>query len=530
MAAAEMRSTDLMKSVTELKKDNVSLAGDLKKAKDAVAVIEKDLKAEKALVERAEKELKVQKVDFDRMVEKYRQDIVAATKESDKLAAALKKTQDVVESSRSTLAAIGKELQGGKLLPAKHTDAELLAATRSAVSRATGPDLSKLIPPELSAVAGTGLTTGHILALANRVNKSEAAADALAAELKKAKDDYAAEIKSLGDTHKADLKKLTDSHAADLKKLQDAQALALKKAEAAGEREIEKLKESQKSEIKKLTDQYTTDLKKLTDDQKVAVKKLEDANEAKVRELEVALKVEKAAAASAEKRFRADLANAISPADALDIWLPLIVELRRPADADGALDAANKVLKTATPGTDDAGKALTLAGLAQLLKGNAAAARDLLTEARNSPAYRLAKSLEEKQKKTGWATAADLGFATVTDPAAPARLPTSPDAGKRDAVAAARFLDAGITAYKAGRYADAEKALAEAAWHDPNDAVAWYFLGAARWEAGKRDAAKADFQQGAERELARAVPARIIDNALRPIQGPARDALATARP
>ena len=44
------------------------------------------------------------------------------------------------------------------------------------------------------------------------------------------------------------------------------------------------------------------------------------------------------------------------------------------------------------------------------------------------------------------------------------------------------------------------------------------------------DQAKADFQQGAAREQARTVPARVIDEAISPIQGPARSALTAARP
>ena len=55
-------------------------------------------------------------------------------------------------------------------------------------------------------------------------------------------------------------------------------------------------------------------------------------------------------------------------------------------------------------------------------------------------------------------------------------------------------------------------------------------LGAARWQAGQTDAARDDFKQGAERELARVVPTRAIDDAISPIQGAARDALDAARP
>ena len=91
-------------------------------------------------------------------------------------------------------------------------------------------------------------------------------------------------------------------------------------------------------------------------------------------------------------------------------------------------------------------------------------------------------------------------------------------------------MNAGITAYKAGRYAAAGTALADAVANAPDDAVAWYYLGATRWAMGETETARKDFRQGAEREQARLVPARTIDAAIGPIQGTARDALSAARP
>jgi tetratricopeptide (TPR) repeat protein len=146
----------------------------------------------------------------------------------------------------------------------------------------------------------------------------------------------------------------------------------------------------------------------------------------------------------------------------------------------------------------------------------------MFAKAKGTPAYAAAKG-------KGWAAALDTGWASLLDPAAIARRSVS-NGPKKDALAAARYLDAGVMAYKSGRFADAEKALAEAAWQDPNDALAWYFLGASRWARGKTDEAQADYKQGAEREQQRIVPTRQIDSALAPIQGPARDALSAARP
>src|SRR5262249_17808656 len=120
--------------------------------------------------------------------------------------------------------------------------------------------------------------------------------------------------------------------------------------------------------------------------------------------------------------------------------------------------------------------------------------------------------------------------AYVVDPASIARKPIIEPGPKKDAAAAARNLDAGISAYKAGKYSAAEKALAEAAWHDPNDPLAWYFLGASHWAQGKTDDAKEDCTQGADREKLHRMPTRQIDSLIGTIQGPARDALTAARP
>ena len=93
---------------------------------------------------------------------------------------------------------------------------------------------------------------------------------------------------------------------------------------------------------------------------------------------------------------------------------------------------------------------------------------------------------------------------------------------------AARFLDTGVKAYKAGRYAEAATALAESAKADPSNPLAWYFLGAAKWETVGAEVARKEFEQGAEQERLSPIPARVIGNSLSPIQGAARDAL-TAR-
>ena len=109
------------------------------------------------------------------------------------------------------------------------------------------------MPADLTAITGAGLTTGHLLDLAARANKAEAAINASAAELAKLKTDRAVEVKklnadreaaekSLNDSYKADVKKLNDEHAVAMKKLTDAQAVELKKAADATTAATDKIK------------------------------------------------------------------------------------------------------------------------------------------------------------------------------------------------------------------------------------------------------------------------------------------------
>jgi hypothetical protein len=518
LADAEKRAMALAKTAADLKTANAALAADLETAGEKVITIEKTLKAEQEKVVKIAKDLRAanEKVvstekDLKAAKDTYTKAELAAKKEIGTLKDQVESAQAAGEKVRGTLGTVAKELQAGKLLPEKFDDAALVAATRSAVSRATGPNLTKLVPSDLTAVVGAAITTGNLLDLAARVNKSEASAKALADDLARLKADHAAELKKLTDAHAAETKKLADAHAAALKKAGDATTAATDKLKADYAKQVKDLMAKQAAELKKAEEAVAAELKKAA-----------DAHALKVKELEQLVAAERAISAGAEKRFQADLANAVSPVAALDLWLPVLTELRRPADAAPALEAANKVLKTAPPGTEDAAKAQTVAGLALLLKGDAAGAKEMLSAARQSRAYAAAKG-------KAWAAAADVGFASLTDAAAAARLPV-PDGPRKDLLAAARALDAGVAAYKAGRYAAAEKALADAVLADPTDPVAWYFLGAARWDAGKTDQAKADFRQGAEREQARLVPTRTVDAAVSPIQGPARDALTAARP
>jgi tetratricopeptide (TPR) repeat protein len=366
------------------------------------------------------------------------------------------------------------------------------------------------MPPGMMAVGGGGLSAAQLIDLAERLTKSETAVKKLITEKQQITTEYAAETKKLKDGHAADVKKLSEDFAAEMKKATDANAA-----------NTTKLKEDQAAELKKMADKFAVDLKKMTDENTVAAKKIADGFEGKIKDLESAVAKAKAAGDEIAAKLRVDLKNVVSPAQALDLWLPQLSELRRVADADPALANANKVLSTADRDSEDAAKARTVAGLALLLKGNLSEAKEMFQDARSSPAYKTSAGKE-------WVKAVDIGLASVSDPLAPYRLPV--EKPKRDLKAAARYLDLGINAYKSGRNAEAVTALIEATKADPTDPVAWYFLGAARWAVGSTAQAKEDYRQGGEWEKISAMSARTISDNIEPIQGAARDALWVARP
>lgn len=409
LAGAEKRAIDQAKLAADLKTSNDTLAADLKTEKEKSAKSDKDLVAEKDKVVKLEKDIKAEKDKIasymkavDDLKDAYKKDMANAradlSKRDDQIDAlklALRKSDVAIEELKERFAAVGNSLVAAKLLPEKHDSKELIAAVKSVVSRATGPDLTKLIPADLSSVAGTGLTTGHILDLASRTNKSEAAAKAATAEISKIKAEQTEEIKSMTALLKKTTQDLKDEHAADLKKSADVLAAEKKKTDAES-----KLKEAAE--------------RKAGDAQKAA-----DSQTDRVAALTASLATERARTSEAERKLKA------------------------------------------------------LGGATAL------AAQELDRQAQE---------------------------------------------------AAARSLDTGIKEYKAGRYTAAATALEAAAKHDPNDAIAWYYLGATRWAQGKTDDATTAYKQGAERESLRLVPAKQVETLIGAIQGAARDALTAARP
>lgn len=483
LAQAEKQATTAVTLAADLKMatDKLKTAEAEAKAKaDEVLKVEKDLKTEKEAVVKLEKDVKAATDD----VKKLQKDEVDL---KDKLAAeetARKKSEAVVGS-------VAKELQGAKLLPEKYDDAALIAAQKEAANRASGPNLTTLLPAGSAAVGGTGLAAGQLVDLAQRVTTSEKAA-------KDAADRLAADTKKLSDEHATKVKDLADRHAADLKKAADA-----------GTKAADDLKTKHADEVKKLADAHAAD-----------VKKLKDAAAVQEAEMKALAASEKTRFDAMAKKFEADLGNAVSPSAALDLRLELLVGLRRPADADAAIAAARKVLATAPEGSEDAAKAHAVVGVAELVKGNTAEAGRELGVARKSAGF---KAAGDKP----WAKAAETAAAAVIDPLAPVRRPVTE---RKDPDLALRQYDAGVSAYRAGRFADAEAVLTKAAFNDPTDARIWYFLGAARWQLGKPDEAREDFKQGGEREKGRSVSSRAITQSLTPIQGAFRGELDAARP
>ncbi len=270
---------------------------------------------------------------------------------------------------------------------------------------------------------------------------------------------------------------------------------------------VENHKTALKAEQKK-----ADDAKKETSDQKTAFEgKL--AEQAKAHEKQLA---------DQKAVYDGRLASVISPAEVVDVWLPVLADLRRPADAAPAMRAAKLVLDNPKAGAEDAAKARTANGMALLLKNDLAGAKDQFLLARNSAAYKPAKDKGEY-----WAAVVDRGLEAIADPQALDRVPVKPPTDPR---ALTWALDVGIQAYKAGKFDVAAAMFADATKTVPADPLGWYYLGAAQWARGEEDLAKKNIAQGGQRERDSAVPGRTVSAALAPIQGAARTAIDRVRP
>lgn len=521
---------------------------ELKTEKELAAKFGEDAKKAAADLTKANTDLTKSKADALALMK----DVVAAKKQADDIATKAKMVEAELatadkgrKDAEAVVAGVASELKSAKLLTEKHSPADVVAAAKSAVSRATGPDLTSLIPPGSTAAVGGAATTATLLDLAARASKLDAAAKQSAADLKaattkhatdfaKAKADADAAYKTAVDSAakvldktktdaateltrtKADAEKLLTTTKADAEKL-----VTKTKTDAAAE--VAKSKADATAEVAKAKADVAGMLTKLKTDSDAALTKLKTDHKAETTALQKKVADDAAAAKSAlavaEKQFRAELSNAVSPAEALPLWQAVLIDLRRPADADAALAAAERVQKSAVPDSEAAARANTVSGLALALKGDKDGARTKFEAAKRSPAYAATKD---------WAKAADVGLASLSDPAAASRVVVD-GTRRRDPDAAARSLTTGVAAFTAGNTAAAERALADAAWHDPTSPLPWYFLGAARFAANPTQA-RDDFRQGAEREAKGSMSSRAVGNAIAPIQGPARAALDAVRP
>ncbi|MCI0703453.1 MAG: tetratricopeptide repeat protein, partial [Planctomycetia bacterium] len=429
----------------------------------------------KAQTDLATEKTKSAKLDKDLTTAK--QTITNLTKTLDTTETAKKTAEKALTTAKADLKArdeliakVVAELKPVTMLPAKYEPAELLAAVKNVVSRATGPDLKNLIPSGMVAIGGGGLSAGQLLELADKLTKAQEA-------LKKVKNDL------------------------------EAQKLA-----------NNKLKSDHAAYLTGVTTAHTASIVQITTANEAALKKLKEDHVAAMKAQAEAAEKEKMLAVADLKN---QLATAVTLSQSLDLWLPLLTDLRRVSDADQALVVALKTLGIARPDSEDEAKAHTVAGMALLIKGDLKGARERFQTARRSPAHKAAEG-------KFWAKVADVGLEAVDDPLALYRLPV--EIPPRDLKAAAKSLDEGIKAYKAGRYVDAVKELSDATKYNPDDPVAWYFLGAAYWALDDRKNALKNFAQGGEREKAAQVPGREISAALSPIQGTTRDALDKSRP
>ncbi len=505
LARASMEAATAKADFAKAEKTLIAAKIDLTKSEAAAKLASEKatkLESEVAKLDKAVKAEQKSKLDLE---DRLKVADTAAKAMETKLATAAADLKASVKESKDRQAALdslAKELKPAVSLPEKWTPADLVAGTKSLASLVKAKDLK---------------------VLAERLTKAEAAAktatDKLATETKKLTDKYEGDIKTLKDGNTAEVKKLTDTYAAKLKTLQDTAAADFKKLKAENAEALAKQKEASATEVKKLMDANVVAEKKLADKYASDTQKLKDELGALLKVEQAKVEAERKAAGVAAASFQKQLGSAVTPSQALDIWLPVLTELRRPADADAAGALAKKSLASSVSGSDDEAKARTTLGMSLLLKGNYDAARDEFQTVRRSPAYKADKP---------WAKIADAGLEATTDPLAPYRQPVV--LPPVDASAAARSLDAGIDAYRAGQFEVAVPSLRDAAKNAPTDPVAWYFLGAARWAMGKTDEAKNDFAQGAQREKLSPLPARTISGSLRPLQGAVRDAIDRVRP
>jgi hypothetical protein len=113
-------------------------------------------------------------------------------------------------------------------------------------------------------------------------------------------------------------------------------------------------------------------------------------------------------------------------------------------------------------------------------------------------------------------------------PPPPQPRPVMPDVA--NPLLAEAHYAAGLRAYFAGRFADAESAFTGAVEADNQDARYFYFLGLSRLALNKPNEANTDFEEGARLERDNHPARKVVSTALERIQGPPRQSLNRFRP
>src|SRR5262249_30992569 len=152
-------------------------------------------------------------------------------------------------------------------------------------------------------------------------------------------------------------------------------------------REAEEAKDALATKTKEFNTKYDAKVKELGDASAKELQKQADAHA-------TALKAEQAKTATAVQlladqkiAFEKQLTNAVAPSQAVDIWLPVLADLRRPADADAATPIIDKALESSAVNSEEKAKAQTAKGMTLLLKGDLAGAKSQFQTARRNPSY-----------------------------------------------------------------------------------------------------------------------------------------------
>ncbi len=247
------------------------------------------------------------------------------------------------------------------------------------------------------------------------------------------------------------------------------------------------------------------------------------------------------------------LADAADDAAAVLAKLPAALKVATSADAQkaaavvaeanaktDAVRAELAVAKKATEAATTAATAATTALAAAQAKADervklaaaeaTAKAGQELEAARGREAALRQQVVQAQQAADGVRVKLEEGFARqLADARGGVVVPLS-SAELRAKDLAAAELGRGMTAFFAGRTADAVGALDTAAARNPADARAWYFLGLAKRRAGDGLGADAAFRQGADLERKGRSARREVNEALLNVQGIERTVLAAYRP